>query len=134
MPNLDADGQRVLGHFWDSRGKKVRGKLPLNVLAFLDDEAQGKEHIPSAVPNVLVTLAKLQSDNFVRALGGPYAEKVYELNVEGRVFIERKHPYLFVLWDQLIERTPRIVNFAIVLIGIVASVFGIIDFFRRRHS
>jgi hypothetical protein len=133
--DLKPDEKRVLGHFWNPSRKEIRGKLPLAVLAFLDAEAQGKEYTPTQVPLPLDALPRLAANHFIRQWGGPYSESGYELDVEGRTFIERTHPRLFVLWDRLVERTPRPVaflTFGFGLFGVFAGILGVIDHYSKR--
>lgn len=129
MTQLQAEEKRVLEHFWNPTQRVKRSKLPLAVIAFLDDEALRQPHKPSQAPAVLVILERLRSSKYVRqSSGGPFSQFDYELDVEGVAYLERAHPRLFVLWDSVLARTPKLVSFLVALISLVASVIGVIEF------
>ena len=133
MSQLQADEKRVLEHFWNPIQRVRRGKLPLSVIAFLDDEALKQPHIPSQTPSVLLILQKLSAKNYVHQFGGGLSTQfVYELDVEGVAYLERAHPQLLVLWDSVLARTPRLVSFLVAMIGFIASILGVVDFVSKK--
>jgi len=132
MDKLQDEEKRVLEHFWNPTQRIKRSKLPVSVIAFLDDEVLKKPHIPSQAPPVLVILEKLRTRKYVRQSSGGFSQFEYELDVEGNTYLERAHPSLLVLWDNLVARIPRIVVFVVAAIGLISSILGIIQFMGKK--
>jgi len=131
MDTLQDEEKRVLEHFWNSDQRVKRSKLPLSVIAFLDDESLKKPHTPSQAPPVLVILERLRTRKYVRQSSGGFSQFEYELDVEGNTYLERAHPSLLVLWDNVVARIPRILIVVVTLIGLVSSVLGIMQYLGK---
>jgi hypothetical protein len=129
--SLTSNEKRLLSYFWNATAKGIRRSVPLQVIAFLEAEQRNTDPTDAfeiTITGELVTLAK---KGLITQSGGVVSgNPVYSLTQDGTVYVRDKHPRLVVYWQALLERTPALVTFLIALVGLVASILGIVQFLR----
>jgi hypothetical protein len=129
---LSSQEKEYLEYFWNSKKREKHDFLPLDVIAFFELDAKDSSIYEDVKSRVLVDMNHLGDKGYVKKSGNDTQIK-FELDNEGIKFINDAHPKLIVLWEGFFERTPKILSFLIGLIGVVASVLGIIQFAQAQH-
>jgi hypothetical protein len=129
---LSSREKEYLEYFWNSKKREKHDFLPLDVIAFFELDAKDSSIYEDVKSRVLMDMNHLGDKGYVKKSGNDTQIK-FELNNEGIKFINDAHPKLIVLWEGFFERTPKILSFLIGLVGVVASVLGIIQFAQAQH-
>jgi hypothetical protein len=129
---LTSGEKRYLEYFWNPKTKTFRESIPLRVISFLEAESWHSSM------NDLVDV-RVDSDLFSLEIKGYIApfrkddERKYSLTPLGVGYMKDAHPKLIVLWERIFDRTPKLLSLTVTILGLVASVFGIIQFFHDLH-
>ena len=126
--------KRILEYFWNSKRKQIRDALPLAVVDFFESEESSATFRMLNVSNVNLLIAELIAKGYidppVRKPGQVRAEDILTLKRLGLDFLYKRHPYVFVWWTKILDALPSSVSLAMAAVGLVASVLGILQFFR----
>jgi hypothetical protein len=136
---LAPDHERILEYFWNSKRREERVELPLAVVYFFESEGSSGTFRMLDESRVNVLVAELIAKGYIdRSTRKPdqynfmvRAEEILTPKPLGLKFLYKRHPPVFVWWTKLLDATPSAVSLAITVVGLVASVFGIVDFLRH---
>jgi len=125
---ITEDDERVLEYFWDRRQKKLRGPIPQTVILFFESDgwhATLSDLIRSRV--ALVTL-RLAIKGYLTEHSDSQDQKYYELTKDGTEYLVTKHPTVLAYWEKLLALSPPTASLIVALVGLVASIMGIVQF------
>ena len=121
--------RRYLEYFWNPKRQELRTDMPLQVIAFLEAESR-HDSLHSAVDaQVRADITGLAAKGYL-TISGSRERTTATLTNMGVAYVKDAHPKLIVLWERLLERTPKPWSLVITLVGFAASIFGIIQFFH----
>lgn len=124
---LSNSEKRLLEYFWNNKRRVIMKTIPESVIVYFENEGQDEIYHGNTLRRVQHDMNGLFTKKYVvRVEQGNVVH--YGLTPDGMAYLKDKHPRLFILVDRLIERTPLIAKFLIGAVGLIASIFGIIQF------
>ena len=123
---LTANERAVLEHFWNDRRQELRLEIPKEVLYFLEGEVHPKSEgllIRGETESILLSLS---SKGYLES--ALLREAKARLSIQGAVFLTEQHPTLLMYWARTLHLIPPSFSLIATVIGLVASVFGIVQF------
>jgi hypothetical protein len=131
--------ERMLEYFWNSKRKQERAALPISVAHFFESsDSPDNQHMLIESSTNLVISELVAKGYLVRTKRQPDQynfmvrdEDMLTLTSQGLKYLWRRHPPVLLWWTKLLDATPSSVSLLITIIGLVASVVGIIDFLRK---
>jgi hypothetical protein len=133
---LSKRDKKYLDYFWNRKTKTIRESLPRAVLCFFESETVHSSLVSIVTASVEVDMAQLASKGYVEVPKTMHPSE-YALTKQGVAYLKDQHPRLIILLDRLWEKLPKPLSLAIkaiglvaTLVGLAASVLGIIQYFR----
>lgn len=130
---LTEDHMRILEYFWNKHAHEVRKSMPFEVITFFESEKQKSDDSEQARGRTKAFLKELEIKGMLEVPTSGYVLRSidgerYKLTVAGAAYISQRHPKALTWWSKILERTPDSLSLGVTLVGLVASVFGIIQF------
>lgn len=125
--SLSKTDEKFLEYFWNNRRKEIRSSLPESIISFWENESLNEKMLQTTQLRVRLSMLHLIQKGYVSEAGDD-RNRLYFLTKDGHVYLHHKHPVWINSIDRIFERTPNILKFLIGFVGLIASVFGIIQF------
>jgi hypothetical protein len=127
---------RLIEYFWNSRAARHRLSLSIEVLSYLESDSRSREFLAltplDVVVDILKTLEALVRRGFVDvtidSTDSAIPRGEVRLTDIGAAFLAQRHPTYLARWQRLLETSPPLASFFTATVGLIASVFGIIQF------
>lgn len=118
----------ILEIFWNAKNKSVRSKLTDFLAAYIETGDIDDPKFNYTMSFFSIQMESLRNKNLVKSeiINNTI---VWSLTTEGQLVLHRKHPRLKILLQNFIESTPAMVVIISALIGFLASIAGIIQFY-----
>jgi hypothetical protein len=137
--SLNSAHEKVLGYFWNEKSQRIRTRIPTKVILFFESDALNndlKGQGPGSARTVVLELIDkgylekirvkdIAEEILLREFG---KEEFLTPTAQGVEWIKNKHPTVLMYWERIRQLFPSWVNLLVTLIGLVASIFGIIQF------
>jgi len=134
---MDERQERILEYFWDPKNQRVRDIVPKSLIYYF--EGGQYYDIPIAAlakTTVDVTIIELTHAGYIQdaQIKDPTHRATFEkeefltVTARGMAWLKDAHPTVLMYWNRILELTPAWASLAVAAIGLVASVFGIIQF------
>jgi hypothetical protein len=128
--------KKYLDYFWNRKTKTIRESFPRAVLCFFESETVHPSLGSMVASRVDADMAQLASKGYVEVTS-TISPREYTLTKQGLVYLKDQHPRLIILFDRFWEKLPKPLTLAIkaigllgTVVGLVASVLGIVQYFR----
>jgi hypothetical protein len=118
--------KRYLEYFWNAKTQALRRSLHESIISFFESEMFDESQATVISARVRADLMMLEGKGYIEPT--KYRPYEYKLTGDGVGFLKDVHPRLIVLLDRLWDRTPRFLALTVAIVGLVASIFGIIQF------
>ena|GEM_PF-3603306 len=136
---LNSAHERLLGYFWNEKSQRIRTRIPRKVVLFFESDAldndlkgQGpgfaRSHILELIHKGYLEQIRAKDIAEEIELQEFGKEEFLRLTPQGVEWTKNKHPTVLMYWEQIRQFFPSWINLLVTLIGLVASVFGIIQF------
>ena len=125
--DLTADHERILDYFWNDKKQVLRPRLPQLVIWFFEADSWHETLGDMIRSRVDVLTIELEIKKYVVAKSDSHG-KYFELSPNGVAYLKDAHPTVMMYWQRFLQLAPPSVSLLVALVGLVASVFGIIQF------
>lgn len=121
---LDERQVRIMGYFWNRELQRQRRSLPALAILFFERDRHppgGEAAINQQSEQALVSL---MAKEYIRVS----SQRELELDTHGVRWMLHQHPPVVRWWQKLIERVPPVGQLVIGGVGLLASIYGVIQF------
>jgi hypothetical protein len=95
------------------------------------DESKVNVAISELIAKEYLEKTKLRPDSYNFIVRN---EEIIKLKTKGARYLDRIHPPVFIWWTRILDSLPAGTTLLITIIGLIASVFGILDFADKIYS
>lgn len=129
MQPLTKYEKNIIEYFWNPYLKKRRLFISKEMITYLDNEKYENEAV--MMKNAVAIekhLLSLEQKQYIKVYKTTEKDTYYEIAENGVLYFHFKYHKIKIKLQTLIETTPLIITILVSTIGLISSIFGIIQF------